>query len=455
MPGLATTGGSVTRRAIALAVLALLLTLAGCSGGSSNSKLTVGLAGSTADHPSQPPQIASQGPDGSYAFVYDNQIWAHQKGQSSAKQLTHLVLSNGATLHWGPLVWSQSGAFIAFALSQNLAPAQPDRATGPLYYVDASSGTTYSTGGSGNIYGHSYDWLGDGMLFYATGGGVMMYNPGEPSHDSRVWQILTPFTAQYHAGNTDYYSGSNTAYSDLAIAGNKLFFTQIAITSLGANGQVGTATLQEVSLGNLDTTWDTSTIQGWLGSGLTNTSQVANLGGAYADPQGNIVTGAWQVNLDQNGNGVLVRQQIQGVDTKAGTVSSSFCTLQNGNNLDPYSFYGCEANPILQAANKQSLAAHSNLNISPDGKRVAYSADALYIQNTDGSKAAKLADSGWTTAPVWSADGAHVFVTQLVKETVDVSGVKRDDTSVLQYDGGSSAQTLIAGAQNLAWNDAG
>lgn len=454
MPGLATTRGSVTRRAIALAVLALLLTLAGCSGGSSNSKLTVGLAGSTADHPSQPPQITAQGPDGSYAFVYDNQIWVHQKGQSSAKQLTHLVLSNGATLQWGPLVWSQSGAYIAFSLSQNLTPTQPDRATGPLYYVDASNGTTYSTGGSGNIYGHSYDWLGDGMLFYATGGGVMMYNPGEPSHDSRVWQIISPFTAQYHAGTTDYY-GSNTAYSDLAIAGNKLFFTQISLTTLGATGEVGTATLQEASLGNLDTTWDTSTIQGWLGSGLTSTAQVANLGAAYADAQGDIVTGVWQVNLDPNGAGVIARQQIESVDTKAGTLSSSFCVLQNGNNLDAYSFYGCNANPILQAANKQSLAAHANLSISPDGKRVAFSADAVYIQNTDGSKAAKLAEVGWTTAPAWSADGAHVFVTQLVKETVDVSGVKRDDTSVLWFDGGSSAQSLIGGAQNLAWNDAG
>lgn len=454
MLGQATTSGSVMRRAGVLVVLALLLTLAACSGGSSNSKLTVGLAGSTADHPSQPPQITAQGPDGSYAFVYDNQIWVHQKGQSSAKQLTHLVLSNGATLHWGPLVWSQSGAYIAFALSQNLAPSQPDRATGPLYYVDASNGTTYSTGGSGNIYGHSYDWFGDGMLFYATGGGVMMYNPGEPSHDSRVWQIISPLTAQYNSGTTTYY-GSTTAYSDLAVAGNKLFFTQIALTSLGATGQVGTATLQEVSLTTLDTTWDTATIQGWLGNGLTSTAQVANLGIAYADPQGNIVTGAWQVNLDQNGSGALVRQQVQSVDTKAGTVSSSFCVQQNGNNLDPYSFYGCDANPILQAVGKQSIAAHANLSLSPDGKRVAFSADALYIQNTDGSKAAKLADAGWATAPAWSADGAHVLATQLVKQTVDAAGVKRDQTSVLWYDGGSSAQALIAGAQNLAWNDAG
>ena len=456
MLGRGTRGQCSTRRVGgALAVLALLLVLAGCSSGSSNSKLTLGLSGSTADHPSQPPQIASQGPGGSYAFVYDNQIWVHQKGQSSAKQLTHLVLSNGATLRWGPLVWSASGTFIAFALAENLAPTQPDRATGSLYYVDTSNGTTYSTGGAGNVYGHSYDWLGDGMLFYATGSGVMMYNPGEPSHDSRVWQILVPFTKQYQAGSTDYYTGNGTAYSDLALAGNKLFFTQISVTTLGATGQVGAASLEEVSLGSLDTSWDTSTIQGWLNAGLPAPTQVANLGTAYTDPQGNIVTGAWQVNLDQNGNGVLARQQIQSVDTHAGSVTSSFCVLQNGNNLDPYSFYGCDANPILQAANKQSIAAHSNISISPDGKRIAFSAEALYIQNTDGSKAAKLANVGWTTAPSWSADGAHVFVTQLVQENVDASGVKRDQTNVLWFDGGSSGLALIDGAQNVAWNDAG
>ncbi|HEV2405760.1 MAG TPA: hypothetical protein VGR88_09915, partial [Ktedonobacterales bacterium] len=62
---------------------------------------------------------------------------------------------------------------------------------------------------------------------------------------------------------------------------------------------------------------------------------------------------------------------------------------------------------------------------------------------------------GWATAPSWSADGAHVFATQLVKETIDASGVRRDQTNVQWTDAGASSQTLISGAQNLAWNDAG
>lgn len=437
------------------AVLAILFVLAGCSAGSSNSKLTVGLAGSTADHPSQPPQIAAKGPDGSYAFVYDNQIWLHKQGQSASSQLTHLVLSNGATIRWGPLVWSQSGTFIAFALSENLTPTQPDRETGPLYYVDTSNGTTYSTSGTGSVYGHTYDWLGDGMIFYATGGGIMMYNPGEPSHDPRVWQILTPFTTQFTTSNTHYYTGANTTYGDLAVEGSDLFFTQVTLASLGATGQMGTATLEEIPLGTVDTSWDTSAIQGWLTAGFPAPAQVANLGVAYANARGDVATGAWAVNLDQNGNGLLVRQQILGVDTTAGAVTSSFCVLQNGNNLNPYSFYGCANSPILQAAGKQPTSAQSNLSVSPDGKRIAFSADALYLQNTDGSGAAKVANIGWATAPSWSADGAHVFATQLVKETIDASGVRRDQTNVQWTDAGASSQTLISGAQNLAWNDAG
>ncbi|MGH2485819.1 MAG: hypothetical protein ACRDHE_07405, partial [Ktedonobacterales bacterium] len=61
MRGRDTTDRRPTWRAVGVfAVLALLLVLAGCSTGSSNSKLTVGLAGSTADHPSQPPQVAAK-----------------------------------------------------------------------------------------------------------------------------------------------------------------------------------------------------------------------------------------------------------------------------------------------------------------------------------------------------------------------------------------------------------
>ncbi len=89
------------RLAAVLLAVVLLAAVAGCS---SNTSPTQGtnysliLAGSTNDHASAPPTIAPGGPGGAYAFVYDNQIWLHPSGASAPKQLTHLELSNGATL---------------------------------------------------------------------------------------------------------------------------------------------------------------------------------------------------------------------------------------------------------------------------------------------------------------------------------------------------------------------
>ncbi|MGH2514630.1 MAG: hypothetical protein ACRDHP_03160, partial [Ktedonobacterales bacterium] len=129
-------------RGFAMLVMCVVLLglLAGCSvslgggGGSGSSKFTLGLAGSTSDHSAQPPTL-NGGPNGTLAFVYDNQIWLSKSGQSGATQLTHLVLSNGANIAWGPLAWSQSGRYIAFALVQNLTPTAPGGASGPIYYV--------------------------------------------------------------------------------------------------------------------------------------------------------------------------------------------------------------------------------------------------------------------------------------------------------------------------------
>ncbi|MGZ3681808.1 MAG: hypothetical protein ACXVDI_24875, partial [Ktedonobacterales bacterium] len=175
---------------VPLLTLVIALSLAGCStSGGGGTNYSLGLAGSTGDHPSAPPSIPATGPGGTYAFVYDNQIWLRQNGQAQAKQLTHLVLSNGATLFWGPLIWSPGSKYIAFALVENLTPDAPTRTSGPLYYVDAGSGATFLTGGTGSIYGHSYAWWDDNAIFYSSGSGVMLYDLGDC--DPRVWQAIT------------------------------------------------------------------------------------------------------------------------------------------------------------------------------------------------------------------------------------------------------------------------
>ncbi|HEY7973825.1 MAG TPA: hypothetical protein VID72_00645, partial [Ktedonobacterales bacterium] len=119
---------------MAIVALAALL-MAGCatSGGSGGIDYTLGLQGATNDHPAAPPQVASTGPDREYAFVYDNQVWVRQQGASKPRQVTQLTISAGADIVWGPLVWSSSGASLAFALAVSLTPSSPARTSGPLY----------------------------------------------------------------------------------------------------------------------------------------------------------------------------------------------------------------------------------------------------------------------------------------------------------------------------------
>ena len=106
----------ITRLAAAAGLALVLLIVAGCSAGGSSSggtNISLGLAGSTADHPSAPPSVAAAGPNDTYAFVYDDQIWIHKSGGSNRlrcnagscnpSQLTNIVLSNGADITWGPL----------------------------------------------------------------------------------------------------------------------------------------------------------------------------------------------------------------------------------------------------------------------------------------------------------------------------------------------------------------
>ena len=204
----------LSRALLVVALLALTSLLAACGVGADNSggsNYSLGLAGSTLDHASNPPTIAANGPGGTYAFVYDNQIWLRQDGQANAKQITRIPLSNAAYIAWGPLVWSPQGKYIAFALVQDLAPApgSPPSSSGPIYYVDTTSCAgdgqycaVYSAG-TGSIYGHTYDWLGESALVYSSGDGVMLYmfdrsarldgapNPQQPERrqlDHDVWR---------------------------------------------------------------------------------------------------------------------------------------------------------------------------------------------------------------------------------------------------------------------------
>src|SRR5262249_4901209 len=151
-----------------------------------------------------------------YAFVYDNQVWLKRAGQDAPKQLTHLALSNGATLRWGPLVWSHSGRFLASSVVQDLDPGPntPPRSAGPIYYVDtqgcAETCPITATPGTGSVYGHTYTWIGDGLLLYASGGGLLLFTAG--ARDPRVWVVReAPTAPSGSSGAPDYYTFGDVA----------------------------------------------------------------------------------------------------------------------------------------------------------------------------------------------------------------------------------------------------
>lgn len=437
------------RLALPLLTLMIALALAGCSAsGGGNTNYSLGLAGSTGDHPSQPPAIPANGPSKTYAFVYDNQIWLRQDGQSQAKPLTHLVLSNGATLLWGPLIWSPSGKYIAFALVENLTPDAPTRTSGPLYYVDTTPGPhfgeTFLTGGTGSIYGHSYAWWDDYAIFYSSGSGVMLYDLGDC--DPRVWQAISPFADNSYAGKTNYIGG-NVTFSDIAITGeNRLLATHITLDSPGNVGQVGSASIYSYQLPSSvdyerhrDPTCFSDGIPRWLNEHIQNPGtfnnqsivpgyQYADLGIAYADPTGNTITGAWQLAAR---NDTVALQHIDRVDAKAGTVSSSFSVDGNSG--------------ALPSTVKYPIATHPSLGINSNGRHVAFAADKLYV---DGNGA--VGNAGGNASPTWGP-GDVAVATQLVSQNTDASGVVRSQTNVIIYSSGKASTVLIAGAQDLSW----
>ena len=425
----------------------LLLLLAGCSlsgggGSSGGSSLSLGFAGSTADQPSQPPTLAQGGPGGTYAFVYDNQIWLRASGHD-VKQLTHLVLSSGANIAWGPLVWSPTGKYIAFSLVQNLTPTTLSGSSGPIYVVDTSNGDTILSGGTGSIYGHTYGWYGDNMLFYSAGGAIMMFGPyGCGVCDPRTWTVLSALNQQI--GST--YNAQGVAYGDLGISGGTLYYTQINLQSLGAFGVVGSAGVYATSLFSLQDFENTLAVSeqnssdalaAWISGHvpISGGAQVADLGQAYAGQQGSVSTGAWDVS-----DSTLVVQHVDRVDTKARQVFSSFCSYALGG------FGGCTS--LLRDAGKASLSATPSLTIG--GNRVAYTNGTLYVANTDGSHEAKLTKAGWTMPPAVSPDGKTAVATQLASQSTSASGVVHSDTNVFTFNG-SSSLNFIPGGQDFAW----
>ncbi len=427
--------------ALALGCLLLLALLAGCSG--SNAQLTPGLAGATADHPAAPPQVAAAGPGGAFAFVYDNQVWL-RNGQGGVKQLTHLVLSNGATLVWGPLVWSPTAHFIAFALVQNLTPNSPTRSTGPLYYVDVGSGNTFTTPGTGSVYGHTYTWLRDRALIYSSGSDLMLYDLGDA--DPRVWGLRSALTAPDGVS----FSGGGNSYGDIALSGdgNRLYYTVLSITNIGGMGIVGSAQVRSLSLYQLnsdlsssdprDPTLPTTIAQDVPRLQYAAVSQVAPLGSVYSDATGTPTAGVWQLSGDGS---YVAAQQIDGVDTGKGIVASHFCRITVG-----YSF--CHG--LFPGVGKYPLATHAALALSTND-HVAVTTDALYTEGAFGSDVSKVAVSGWGVAPSWSGDGNHLLATRLDKTTTDSNGVTRFVTDLVATDGGSNSLTFIGGAMNAAW----
>jgi len=437
-----------------------MLVLAGCSasgGGSGGTNISLGLAGSTADRPSAPPTVSQAGPDATYAFIYDDQIWVRQTGSSTPTQITHLELSNGADITFGPLVWSPGGAQIAFALVENLTPSAPSRTAGPIYVVcveepcpnGAKQGDTQVTPGIGSIYGHSYRWYGPRLLFYSSGDGISMYDIGDP--DPRVWQVVSAVTPQ-DPGHATFANNNVTTFGDTSISNNDLYYGAAQISSLGGNGAVGTAGVYLISLFSLNAYNNvysnnhssspvaiTMFLYNQFNQFPPQGNLVANLGQAYSDTVGDITMGSWQVSASES---TMVRQMIDTVDTKGQSVLSHFCVSS------PAFFGACR--PVLSDARTCTQSLHGQLTLSSDGTQVAYTCNTLYVGPTSGGSDAKLASVGWVTPAAMTPDGGLTIATQIVSSSTDSNGVVRIKTDLVAFDGNNNSYVLVKGAQSAS-----
>lgn len=431
---------STARGTTLLLALVAMVVLAGCSasGGSSGINFTLGLQGSTADKPAHPPAIGANGPDGDYAFVYDNQVWAHVKGSSAAVQVTRLTLSNGATIVWGPLVWSPSGKSLAFAVVQNFNTDQPSRADGPIYYANlssclSSSGATcpvYNTDVTGSVYGHTYSWLNDDWLITGGGSGINAYDVSDPT-GWRTWRLRASVNE-----NQDNACGQTRSYGDVQVVSTTLYYTCMNLTSLGALGVEGTATLYSASLYSivsnfgLDPVARDEQIATILNGDQLYGSQVTSLGNVYADASGNETAGAWSVRGSS-----VVFERVGSVDAQKGAAARTVCvtSVNYGG--------GCDSTP-LNDVSSQPLTVHPQISVGPGGV-VAYQGDKLYMSG----QSSPLALSS-PYAPVWSS-GSSIVATNVTATTTDASGVTRATANVVVAQGGTPT-TLIAGASDLA-----
>jgi hypothetical protein len=423
-----------------LLALVALVALTGCSasGGSSGINFTLGLQGSTADNPAHPPTIGANGPDGDYAFVYDNQVWAHVKGSSGAVQVTRLTLSNGASISWGPLVWSPSGRSLAFAIVQNFATDQPMRSDGPIYYVNLStclttsgaSCPTYNTEVAGSVFGHSYSWLNDDWLITGGGGGVSAYDISDPN-GWRTWKLRSTVNE-----SQDYGCGQQRSYGDVQVVGTTLYYTCMNLSTLGATGAMGTATLNSAGLSGIvndfgnDAVSRDEQIATTLNGDQLYGSQVTSLGNVYSDAQGRPTAGAWSL-----GKSTLVFERVGGVDAQKGVAARTVCAT----NINYGG--GCDSTP-LNAVTSQPLTVHPQISLGSGGA-VAYQGDKLYVS---GQSSAIDANSPY--APVWLS-GSAVVATNVSATTTDASGVIRTTANIVIAQSGA-ATTLIAGASDLA-----
>jgi hypothetical protein len=437
---------------VALLFSVALLLVVGCSSsGTGNTSISLGLSGSTADNPSAPPSVAGNGPSGVYAFVYDDQIWIHKSNYLTPLQVTHLALSRGADIIWGPLVWSPDGTHIAFALVHNLTPKTVDSIAGPIYVVDTSNGNTVVTPGIGSVYGHNYAWYGPNMLFYSSGDGISMYDLGDP--DPRVWPVLTSFTTP-----DDETFSSNAVFGDIAITNDDtLYYSAAQVTSLGSTGTVGSASIYQAPLPPLvdynaefDQYASTSpvTVAAWLYQRFPlprvgwNSYRVADLGEAYADSDGNFTMGSWQIS---SSGSRFVWQVVHDVDTQ--TVSSSFCSSSTGGEC---------STSVLGNAGTYSKSIHGQLSLSPDASSIAFTSDALYLQElqaASGEGAGALPGitrAGWILPAAMSPQGGLAVATQVVSSSRSSEGVLRVDTNLVAFDG-AHHYVLIAGAEDVAW----
>jgi hypothetical protein len=371
--------------------------------------------------------------------------------------VTHLVLSNGADITWGPLVWSPDGIHIAFALIQNLTPSSPDRVSGPIYVVDTSNGNTIVTPGIGSVYGHNYTWYGPNMLFYSSGDGISMYDIGDPN--PRVWSVVTSFTTQ----DDETFSSNNVVFGDITITqGDSLYYSAAQITDLGGTGTTGSAGIYQAPLPSLEeyttefsryASTSPVTISIWLYHQLPlpgvawDSSPVADLGQAYADSNGNFTMGSWQISSSGSS---LVWQVIHSVDTRTRTVSSSFCFSSPSGDC---------STSVLSNAGTYAQSIHGQLSLSADSSSIAFTSDALYLQDlpnlqaTAGGSAGGLVgrtSAGWILPAAITPNGGLAVATQVVSSSRNSDGVLRVDTNLVAFDG-THHYVLIAGAEDAAW----